>query len=146
MYYLAKWRISNAGQIILPGTVFEAECSEEEEARLLRLGAIVRTEAPKPEQVNDEAAPDMPPSQTEAGDEGGDSEEADTQEEGDKQPEEAAQSAAEDDEEEGQEDEDEADDEAPVPVIDVSEGVVEALAAQPEAEPAKKKNTGRGKK
>ena len=135
MYYLANWRIDNAGQIILPGTVFEGDFSEEQENRLLKLGAIVRTG--EPELVNEiDDAPGIPLSQAEAGATGGDTEEHDTQEQDDEKPEEAPQNGAEDEAAE----EDEADDDAPVPVIDVSEGVVEAPV------PDKKKNTGRGKK
>ena len=136
MYYLANWRIDNAGQIILPGIVFEGDFSEEQENRLLKLGAIVRTGDPELVNEIDENAPGIPLSQGEAGATGGDTEEHGTQEQDDEKPEEAPQNGAEDEAAE----EDEADDDAPVPVIDVSEGVVEA------PEPAKKKNTGRGKK
>lgn len=146
MYYLAKWRINHAGQIILPGTIFEADFSKEQEERLLKLGAVVYTDEPAP-MYEDNI--DIPQYQAETGAYGGDQSDADPPEGADAEPKEAPQNGAEGEEEataEDERDEDEADEDAPVPIIDASEGIVEAPATQPEATPDKKKNTRRGKK
>lgn len=150
MYYLAKWRLNGAGQIILPGTVFEAEFTEEQEKRLLKLGAIVRTGAP--ELVNELTAdaPGISLSQAEGGSMDGETDAPDHQEGDGEEPEEPPQNGAEDEgsteDEEATEDEEEADDDAPVPVIDVAEGVVDVPATPVEAQPTQKKNNRRDKK
>lgn len=154
MYYLAKWRLNGAGQIILPGTVFEAEFTEEQEKRLLKLGAIVRTG--EPELVNEltDDAPGILLSQAEGGSMDGETDAPDNQEGDGEEPEEPPQNGVEDDGsteddtagEEAAEDEEEADDDAPVPVIDVAEGVVDVPVEHTEKKPAQKKNNGRVKK
>ena len=144
MYYLAKWRLNNAGQTILPGSVFEASFSDEQENRLLSLGAIERADAAHPAKAIAEDAPgDVPSSAAQDGVEGGAA--ADDPKTG------ANETPAETTPEDADDDESEADeDDAPAPVIDVTEGVVDAPEKAPdqtpEPAPARKKNNGRDKK
>lgn len=116
MFYLAKHHVNVAGLVVRPGDVFEADFTPEQEAWLLKVGAMARTGTP--ELVDNTEVPihlepeDVPECEAPA----------------EEPPEEPA---------EAEEDEDT---EAPAPMIDVMDGIVEAPA-----EPARPATPARGR-